>query len=301
MSVIGNPTIAFNSRSAGQMAALRSAAERLQEQIATGERLTRSSDDPVAGALLRRLGRSDRLAAVERENAGRAASNLTLAGEALSQMASDLVRIRELAVQATSGTQSVAARQAIGVEIMQLRTGIIASANSKDAAGGPLFAGTAGAPAYVLSATGEAIYMGAPDPGTLRLDDQEEIPSGVVGPQFMTFSSGGAQVDLTGLLKELSDRLQAGMTADSAILTQLDDALGTISRTQTVVGARLAYLDTVRDRLLTAEVARAQSAADAGGVDFATSIARLQETLTALEAAQAGYARLSSLTLFAAL
>lgn len=301
MSVIGNATVAFNARSAGQMAALRSTAERLQEQIATGERLTRSSDDPVAGALLRRLGRSDRLAAVDRETAGRAASNLTLAGEALSQMAGDLVRIRELAIQATSGTQSVAARQAIGTEIMQLRSGIIASANSQDATGGPLFSGTAAAPAYKLSAAGEAIYMGTPEPGALRLDDQEEFPSGVVGPQFMTFSSGGAQIDLTGLLKEMSDRLQAGKTVDPAALTQLDDALDTVSRTQTVVGARLAYLDTVQDRLLTAGEARAQSAADAGGVDFAASIARLQETLTALEATQAGYARLSSLTLFAAL
>lgn len=58
---ITNSTAAFFQRSLGQIGGLRGTAESLQQQIATGQRLERSSDDPVASARLRTLSRQDRL------------------------------------------------------------------------------------------------------------------------------------------------------------------------------------------------------------------------------------------------
>ena len=46
MSFIGNSTSAFFERSIGQMGALRTSLEGLQTQIATGEKITRASDNP---------------------------------------------------------------------------------------------------------------------------------------------------------------------------------------------------------------------------------------------------------------
>lgn len=301
MSVIGNSTAAFYTRGTGQMADLRRTAERMQEQIATGERLSRSSDDPLAAARLRTLERTDRLAAVDKENASRAASDLTLAGEALDQIAGDLIRVRELAVQSANGTLSAEARQAIGVEIAQLRSGIIAAANARDASGNPLLAGEGNGDAYTVSASGDAVYTGTAEAGELALGDGQTVTRSVPGPQFMTFASGGTQIDLSAFLKSLGDALQTGATSDSTSLTKLDDALDNLTRTQTVLGARLSWVEIVQDRHLVMEEARAQGMADTGGVDFATTVARLQETLTALEASQAGFARLSSLTLFDAI
>lgn len=296
MNTIGNATAAYYARSTGQLADLRRSAERMQEQLATGERLGRASDDPAAAARLRLLGRADRLAAVHRENAARAASDLQLASDALGRVGDDLIRVRELAVQAGNGTLPVEAREAIGLEIAQLRSGIIAAANTRDAYGNPLFAGE-GAAAYTLSAAGDAAYAGTAEAGELDLGEGQGVKRGVTGPQFMTFASGGGQVDLPAFLKDLSETLRSG-GGTGASIAALDDALDNLSRTQTVVGARLAWVEMVQDRQVAAEEARAQATADTGGVDFAATVARLQQILTALEASQAGFARLSALSLF---
>ena len=51
--MINLSTGAFYERSTSQIGTLRAKAESLQQQIGTGERLERSSDDPVAAARLR--------------------------------------------------------------------------------------------------------------------------------------------------------------------------------------------------------------------------------------------------------
>ena len=61
--MINLSTGAFYERGSRQIGALRAQAESLQQQIGTGERLERSSDDPVAAARLRMLSRTERIAA----------------------------------------------------------------------------------------------------------------------------------------------------------------------------------------------------------------------------------------------
>ena len=59
--MINLSTGAFYERSTSQIGTLRAKAESLQQQIGTGERLERSSDDPVAAARLRMLARNERI------------------------------------------------------------------------------------------------------------------------------------------------------------------------------------------------------------------------------------------------
>ena len=71
MSFVSNSTGAFFERSLGQMATLRTSIEDLQTQIATGVRVQRGSDDPVAASRLRALTRLEVRGATEEENAAR--------------------------------------------------------------------------------------------------------------------------------------------------------------------------------------------------------------------------------------
>ena len=80
--MISLSTSAFYERATQQIGGLRSQAENLQQQIGSGERLTRSSDDPVAAARMRMLGRGERLAEGDQRNSDRAQTDLTLADEA---------------------------------------------------------------------------------------------------------------------------------------------------------------------------------------------------------------------------
>ena len=302
---IGNPSLAFHTRATAQMGILRRDAERLQAQLASGERLTRSSDDPVAAARLRGLDRAERLATVDTANAQRAAADLSLAGDALEGIGNDLIRIRELAVYAAGGSVSAEARAAIGLEVAELRNAIIARANARDVSGNALFGGQASGPAYLVSPDGTATYAGTQQAGELPLGESQSVGRGITGPQFLTMQASSGPSDVLAFLKDFGAALH-GSGGDPAGAAKtatdvLDTALEAVTRSQTVIGARLQWVETVRNRQVANGEARAQASADAGGVDFAATVARLQQTLTMLDASQTGFARVSALSLFDAI
>ena len=294
-------TAAFYARSTGDIASLRARAEGLQGDIARGERLTRSSQDPVAAARLRALSRADATASIDAEAASRASADLQLADDALTGFTDAIGRARELAAQAASGTLNADQRKAIGVEIAQLNASLFSLANARDSSGHALFGGEATGPAYALDAAGNATYAGTASAATLDLGDGQSVTRGVTGPEFLNFTSGGA-TDLFATLKGLTDALN-GSVADPAAaartaLTTLDTGLNAVTTAQTVVGARLNRIDLATDRAVQRGAARDIEQAAVGGTDIAATVTRLQETLTVLEASQTGFARLSALSLF---
>ena len=302
MSFVSNSSLAFHQRSIAQMADARRGAEALQTQLSTGNRLARSSEDPVAASRLRRLDRAEALAAVDEASAARANEDLSLASDVLSSVIEELVRLRELAQQAGSGTISDQQRAAIGEEIAQIRLGLISYANSRDSSANALFGGEASGAAYAIDAAGDATYIGTPESGELSLGSEQSVVRGLTGPELFSFTSNGTPVDLMAFVKTLAEAMQGAVpdpaaTARDAIAV-LDDAMEALTKGQTVLGARLAWVETVQGRQLDGSELRAAEADRVGGVDFASTIARLQQTMTVLEASQAGFVRLSQLTLF---
>ena len=305
MVSISNSTLAFYSRSTTQMSAIRREAETLQYRMSTGSRIERSSDDPVAASRLRGLDRTDRLAGIDAANATRAKDGLSLAADSLSATAEDISRMRELALWAANQTLSTQERTSIGQEVEQLRLTIFANLNAHDGAGQPLFAGETDGPAYQLDAAGNATYIGTPASGDIALGDGQSVTRGVTGPEFVNFTSGGTATDLFAVTKALSDALQGNSAnpaaAAAGAVDQLDDALDALTRTQTIVGTRLAWIETIQDRQVAKSESRAVESDEIGGVDLASTVANLQQLLTVLEASQSSFARLSSLTLFSSI
>lgn len=302
MNAITNSTQAFYRRSTLHMSGLRETAEGLQNQLATGQRLVRSSDDPVAASRLRMLARADRLGTIDAGNAKRASDDLQLAASALESIGSDIIRARELALWAASDTVGVSERNAIGSELEQLRLRLMATANSMDTSGNALFGGEASGRAYAVGGGGVISYVGSPASGEIDLGQGQIITRGLTGPEVLNYTSGGVPTDLFAQIATLAAALQGG-SADPAgaardALTGFDDALDSLTRAQTVAGSRIAWIEVIQDRQVDQAQSRATQTADTGGVDFAATVAELQQILTVLEASQAGFARLADLTLF---
>lgn len=117
------PTIstqAFYERFNRDTAALRSQADKLQAAISSGQRLDRSSDDPVAASRLRILASRDASGAIDQTLAARASSDLMLADAALQSFADSTIRAKELAIQAANGTLSASQRAGIASELEQI-------------------------------------------------------------------------------------------------------------------------------------------------------------------------------------
>lgn len=295
-------TSAFYERANLQLGGLRKRAESLQSQVGSGQRLARSSDDPVAAARMRELSRRDTLSGVDRANSDRAEADLKLADGALSSTANLVIRARELALQASNGTLSDTDRSLIAIELQDMTTSLLTLSNTRNVAGHALFGGEGTGNAYAIGPGGEGVYLGTADAPLTDLGEGQSVPRSLIGPDIFTFSSNGVPTDLFDTLAALSGALATGgaaaSTAASAALGQLDAGLEKITTAQTIIGARLGWIETISDRRAATNELYAQEQSTVGGADLAATITRLQETLTVLEASQASFVRISNTSLF---
>lgn len=295
-------TAAFYERSSMGIASLRKRAEALQTAIGSGERIDRASDDPVGASQLRSLGRADAFAAIDRGNAARASSDLTLADSALSNFSAYVIRVKELATQAANGILTPQQRGGIVAEIEQIHAELVHLANTRDSAGHALFGGQTAGAAYAIDAAGNVTYTGTASAGELPLGEGQNVTRGVTGPEFLNFTGPAGATSLFATVKDLAAAL-AGASADPAqaardAMGTLDAGLESITTVQTVVGARLGWIDLLSERRTEMGELRDAEQADIGGTDLAATVTELQQVMTVLEASQASFARLASLSLF---
>ncbi|KPF90414.1 flagellar biosynthesis protein FlgL [Novosphingobium sp. AAP83] len=300
-TIYGTSTSAFYERSLMDLTALRKQAEETQAEMSSGQRLQRSSDDPVAASRLRQLARAEAVDQIDSAAANRATSDLTLTDGALTQFANFVIRLQELATQAASATISDSQRRGIGQEVAQIQENLVSLANTRDGAGRALFGGESSGDAYSVNASGVAQYDGTLTAGTVSLGDGQTVARGVTGPEFLEFTSGGAPRDLLAVTKDLADALASGTGGASAANTALGllrDGLESITTAQTVVGSRLNWIDLNTERRISLSELRTQEQTEVGGNDLTESIARLQNTMLVLEASQASFSKLANLSLF---
>ena len=304
MTTISTSTSAFYERSTMDMATLRTQAEALQASLSSGQRLSRSSDDPVAASRLRQLARATAMSDIDTVNAERASTDLQLTDGALSSLADYVARAKELAIQAANGTMTDAQRKGIGQELAAIRDNVIQLANARNSAGGALFGGQAAGDAYTVTA-GVLGYAGTATIADLPLGDGQTVTPGLTGPQVFGFTVGTASTDLMAALKTMADALQAGGSAAQGAaqdgIAAMGAATDTITTAQTVIGSRLAWLDLTATRRTDLGELRANEENTVGGTDTASVVARLQQTMTVLEASQASFVKLAGLSLFSLL
>lgn len=302
--MINLSTGAFYERGTRQIGTLRARAENLQQQIGSGERLERSSDDPVAAARLRMLARSERISSVDTRNSQLAEADLALTDQTLGAVADLVIRVRELAVQASATTLSDEQRAAIGIEIEGLRGNLVLLANSRNVTGHALLGGQATGAAYVDNGT-SVNFVGTAGATPLEIGDGQSVVPALTGPEIFQFDVGGVGTDLFSVLGNLAGALSTGgtgaVTASSNALAVLDAGLAKVTTAQTVVGARLNWVDLMTERREKNAERVADERSAVGGADIAVTMSRLQETLTVLEATQASFVRLANLSLFSIL
>ncbi len=178
-----------------------------QEQLTTGKRVNRASDDPAAAA------RAERALAAElhtdaTQRAVNASQNaMTLAESAMGDASDLLQQIREAMVAAGNGSYSDSERRAQADKIAGLRNQLLSVANRQDGSGTYLFGGQAADHAPFLDAAGGVSFEGEPgqvdaasgDPLPLTVDGRAAWMSARTGNGVFvtapTVSTGQAWVD----------------------------------------------------------------------------------------------------------
>jgi flagellar hook-associated protein 3 FlgL len=298
-------TNSFYDSALTDMSALQAQANKLQAQIATGSKLQQSSDNPVMAAQMRVFSRQDATSAIDIANANTAEANLNLASNGLTGMINITQQIQVLATQAASATLNDSQRASIGAQIDSMQQNLVALANTKNSVGNSLFGGETAGPAYTVDAAGHATYAGTANAAQVSLGNGLSVTGGITGPEFLKYTSGGTATDLLAVIKTLGDALQqagtGGQAAAHGALSQLSDGLAALSTGQTLVGSRLAWITSTNSLRTQIDQQRAADESHVGSTDITAAVTRLQQTMTALQASQASFVKLSSLSLFSLL
>jgi len=166
----------------------------LQQQVATGRRILKPSDDPVAAARSLEVTQSKDVLTQYSTNQDNAKSALGLQEAQLTSINDMFARIKELTVQAGNATLTSSDRRSIAFELRARFDELLGIANSADGQGLYLFSGYMGATkpfgatvdSYVLDpATAEAgLYQG--DDGQRKLQ--------VSATRFLEISDSGKDI-----------------------------------------------------------------------------------------------------------
>lgn len=148
-----------------------------QQQISTGKKVNKPSDDPVAAARILKLDQELRRVETYGRNANLADNRLKQEESALASSVDIIQRVRELTVQAGSGTLSPNDRESIAAELRE-RLGQLANiVNTRDASGEYIFSGFQGqTPAFTRDGAGDWTYQGDEGQRVLEIDDGVTVP-----------------------------------------------------------------------------------------------------------------------------
>lgn len=280
-----------------------------QDQLTTGKKISRPSDDPVVAmqginyrSELTKIGQFQR-------NIGEVYNWMDSSDAALDKATKAMQRVRELTVQASNDTNGEQSRESIAKEIEQL-AGHLRDIGNTQANGKYLFNGTDTLTAPMDArqatdpATGETGEVRLPvnsTPVTIEVSKGIPLQANVDGTKVF----GGGNTDEDG--RQLFDTLQQ-LAADlrnpgtheeelSNYLGSIDEHVNTIIDERADLGARMNRRDLVEDRLGTQEIIATRVLSNNEDAEMEKVITNLKTEESVLRAAMGAGARIIQPTL----
>lgn len=186
-----------------------------QQQLASGKKINKPSDDPVGAAQVVRLTEQlDKLTQYQRNN-DLLSSSLEQQETILRGINSSLNRARVLVIQSGAGFTTDADRKAIGAEIEQIRNEVFDLMNSQNAQGEYIFSGyqsQSQAFEFNPAAAGNKItFRGDDGTNTVQLSDSVTVQSSSSGQTIFEDVLARLNFSFSG---------SAGVTVNSSEITQ---------------------------------------------------------------------------------
>lgn len=161
-----------------------SALAKTQLQVTSGQRFTRPAEDPVAAArsldIERALADNTQFAT----NTEVARNRLSTSESALTQVGNLLQRLRELAVQSATATESNESRRQTSAEVRQAYEQLLQLANSADGNGQYLFGGYSGSAQPFVRGAGGVQYNGDQGQRALQVGPDRQVADGTPGSEI---------------------------------------------------------------------------------------------------------------------
>ncbi|MEI5907602.1 flagellar hook-associated protein FlgL [Bacillus spongiae] len=243
----------------------------LQEQLSTGKKITKPSDDPVVA--MKGMYYRSNLTSIEqyKRNLSEMYLWLETSEAGMEQANAGLQRIRELTVKGLNGTLSPEDQEAVAEEIEQIKLDLVSTAETK-ISGRYIYHGTdvdqspikQTNPPIVADNINEANPLYNP-----LLDDYKvEVSEGVYLKANVNPTKVFSQ-KLFDTVQGIEDVLKGNSSQSlDTLLSDLDDVIGTLSAERSELGARYNRLEMVEDRLNQQEINASRVLSDNEDVDM---------------------------------
>ncbi|WP_257350266.1 flagellar hook-associated protein FlgL [Pseudalkalibacillus decolorationis] len=260
-----------------------------QEQLHTGKKISRPSDDPVVA--MKGMEYRTNLTEIEQfnRNLSEVYNWMDNSDAALDKATQVMHRVRELAVKASNGTYEENQRAAIGEEVEQLREHLISIANTQ-VAGKYIFNGTNTVEAPVA----EDGTVNGTNTSAVNIEVSKGIEIRVNVNQQNVFSQ-----DIFNDLEKLVEDLKGGATGEGIgeYLGTIDGHVDNMLAERAELGARYNRVEMIEERVSQQEVIATRVLSDNEDVDMEKAIINLKTQETIHRAALAAGARIIQPTL----
>lgn len=234
----------------------------LQNQLSTGKKITRPSDDPVIAT--KGMAYRSNLSEIDqyKRNLTEAYSWFDNSEAGLEQVNSIFQRAKELMVQGTNGTNEGQDRQAIAREIEQLKLDFMQVANTQ-VAGRYIFNGVdVGNAPVTQNADGSIASQINADPFSVEVSKGVSLRVNINADRIFSQESF-----------DFIDSIQAGFENNDVeslqqLSTQVNDYLSTLSAERSELGARNNRLELIENRIASQEITASRMISDNEDADI---------------------------------
>lgn len=265
-----------------------------QNKLATGQKISKPSDDPVGIGYQMRyttdLARNEQYLS----NAKTGYGWLSQTDSVLQQANSVLQRLNTITNQAANGTITPEVREQIRLEVLQLREQMVSIGNSTYD-GRHIF-------------NGQKTDVKPYDPATAATDDTDmgvyylnvspSVTVAVSLPGEQVFGEAGAADNIFKMFDDIAQQLaDDDQTALSGSLDDIGSAIERISFNLAEVGARMNRFELIENRIADEKVSLTTLKSAVADVDMADAIVQLQLQQNVLQASLSVGARVSQMSL----
>lgn len=278
-----------------------------QNQLTSGKRVLRASDDPAAAARAERalaaMGRAD--AQLRALDASRNAMQLT--ESSLGHAGELLQQVREKIVAAGNGSYTDSERLTLAEAIRGLRDDLLTVSNRSDGAGRYLFGGQGADTPPFVDAPGGVVYAGTA--GELQAAAGESTPLSIDGRASWLAApdpaNPGATLSLFAVLDRAVTQLSTpGRTAAEVAqtvsdgLADVDAVAANLGRWRARAGEALNRIDAIGERLAQGKLDAQSDRSAAEDLDLVQAISEFQSRQSGYDAALKTYSMVQRLSLF---
>jgi flagellar hook-associated protein 3 FlgL len=277
----------------GYITAVQEKMDRIQQQLATGRRIERASDDPAGASLALQHRKNLAFETQMRRNIEGGVAFMNVTEAALGGVTESLQRLRELTVQASNDALGPAERASIAREVEQLITHIAQMANTRFGDAYVFSGHQTQTPAYqVVGNPPTAVsFQGDAGERVRRISYQDQAPINLSGSQVF----GTLFDDLVTLRDNLDGGAPGSVITTS--LAALDSAMDRVMAGRGEIGARINRFEASRLTSEQSDINLQSLKRDIEEVDLSAAIIQLTGQQTALEAALGAIGRSTNLTL----